>query len=190
MWSQGLISFQHRFQKNQQIAFASHWRIQAPAQPSPSGRCGMMGLLQPSATRNLPGEGRFTVSQISVTAPSFSNSAVNIRPAITACTKKKLLLIDCTACCYSAKNVLLIFCFHQIFHLKYESGNEAVSCISKKRQSCCSAFGSAASVGMGAWNPPALPAWVLQDLKWSYPWPAPPRAPSLAVTTTKKETRG
>lgn len=124
-----------------------------------------MGPLRRAATRNLPGEGRFTVSQISVTALSFSNSAVNIRRAITARAqkKKRLLLIDCTACCYSTKNVLLIFCFHQIFHLKYESGNEAVSCINKDRQSCCFAFGSAAPAGTGARSLLASPAWVLQD---------------------------
>lgn len=61
--------------------------------------------------------------------------------------QKRLLLIDRAACCCSAKNVLLIFCFHQIFHLKYESGNEAVSRIHKERQSCCFAFGSAALGG-------------------------------------------
>lgn len=122
-----------------------------------------MGPLRRAATRNLPGEGRFTVSQISVTALSFNNSAVNIRRAITVHAQKRLLLIDCTACCYSTKNVLLIFCFHQIFHLKYESGNEAVSCIDKERQSCCFAFGSAALAGTGARSPPGSPGWVLQD---------------------------
>lgn len=61
--------------------------------------------------------------------------------------QKRLLLIDRAACCCSAKNVLLIFCFHQIFHLKYESGNEAVSSIHKESQSCCFAFGSAALGG-------------------------------------------
>lgn len=50
------------------------------------------GVLRRAATRNLPGEGRFTVSQISVTALSFSNSAANIRRAITVHAQKRLLL--------------------------------------------------------------------------------------------------
>lgn len=78
-WSQGLMPFQHHFQTNQQTAFASRWRVEAPAQPSPSGGRGVMGPLRWAATRELPGAGRSTVSPIPVTALSFSDSAVNIR---------------------------------------------------------------------------------------------------------------
>lgn len=179
------------FSENQQIAFVSPWRLQAPEQPSPSARRGAMGLLRRAATTDLPGGGRFTASQIPLTALSFSNSAVNMHTAITACTQKRLLLIDCTACCYSAMNVLLIFCFHQIFHLKYERGSEAVSCIAEEMQSCCFASGSVGKGTQSCWDH----CWVLRGpdhvpFKMSSPAAGVTQSLILGCSTTRNRSWG